>query len=243
MTQPPMKSPTQGRITGSKPRRRGSNAPVGSPSMTQSSDASNKVPAKIKNRRQSSRTKQQESNEKLRKGSEEMKPHQSKTEKGSYPSFSSSDDEPEPTPRTSNLMTEQDLAVTVNDLDKLFDSDEEEDESGQGKSVKIDFGSHVNPFDSIANINSHHTITNAGVVAQQDLARMFPTPPSLEPVSHSPPCSVGTDYISPGSVKTTGHISLLSPETAQNYLMSYTGMDTDQEKQLSQVVGTSSFFK
>ncbi|XP_044173755.1 mediator of RNA polymerase II transcription subunit 13-like isoform X2 [Acropora millepora] len=235
MTQPPIKSPTQGRITGSKPRRRGSNAPVESPSMTQSSDASNKLPAKIKNRRQSSRKKQQESNERLNKGSEEMKPHQSKTEKGSYPSFSSSDDEPEPTPRTSNLMTEQDLAVTVNDLDKLFDSDEEEDESGQGKSVKIDFGSHVNPFDSITSINSHHTITNAGVVAQQDLARMFPTPPSLEPVSHSPPCSVGTDYISPGSVKTTVHSSLLSPETAQNYLMSYTGMDTDQEKQLSPV--------
>lgn len=237
MTQPPMKSPTQGRITASKPRRRSSNAPVESPSMAQSSDASNKQPAKVKNRRQSSRKKQQESSERLNKGSEEMKPHHSKTEKGSYPSFSSSDDEPEPTPRTSNLMTEQDLAVTVNDLDKLFDSDEEEDELGQAKSMKIDFVPHVNPFDSITNINSHHSITNAGVVAQQDLARMFPTPPSLEPVSHSPPCSVGTDYISPGSVKTVVHSVLLSPETAHN-LMSYTGMDTDQERQLSPVVGT-----
>ena len=234
MIQPPIKSPTQGRIPASKPRRRSSNTTGDSPSVPQPADAS-KPPARVKNRRQSSRKKQQEEKERLAKGVEEVKSRPQKNEKGMYPSFSSSDDEHEPTPRSSNLMTEQDLAVTLNDLDKLFDSDEEEDELGQPKSMKMEFASHqINPFDSITNINTHHTITNAGVVAQQDLARMFPTPPSLETVSHSPPCSVGTDYISPGSVKTTVHSAMLSPES--HHLMSYTGMDTEQEKQHSPVV-------
>lgn len=234
MIQPPIKSPTQGRAPSNKPRRRSSSAAVDSPSVPQSVDG-NKPPSRVKNRRQSSRKKQQQDEkERLTKGVEEVKPCPQKSEKGLCPSFSSDDDEHEPTPRSSNLMTEQDLAVTLNDLDKLFESDGEDDES---KSMKIDFVSHqVNPFDCITNINTHHTITNTGVVAQQDLARMFPTPPSLETVSHSPPCSVGTDYISPGSVKTTVHTAMLSPES--HHLMSFTGMDTEQDKQHSPVVCT-----
>ena len=242
--QPPIESPTQGRVTNSKLHRRGSNATVESPSHVQTQDPGSKQPARVKNRRPSSRKKQQEANGTLRtlsKGSGEIKSQHCKTDKGLYPSFSSSDDEHEPTPWSSNLMTEQDLAVTVNDLDKLFDSDEEEDELGQGKSMKMDFVSHVNTFDSITNINTHHTITNPGVVAQQDLARMFPTPPSLEPVSHSPPCSVGTDYISPGSVKTAVHNALLSPES--HNLMSYSAMDIEQDKQLSPVVSAFLLFQ
>lgn len=232
--QPSIKSPIPGRVAANKPRRRSSNAAVDSPSVPQSADTT-KPPSRVKNRRQSSRKKQQEEKEKLSKEVEEIKPLQIKKEQRVYPSFSSSDDEHEPTPRSSNLMTEQDLAVTLNDLDKLFDSDEEEDELGQAKSMKIDFVSHqVNPFDSITNINTHHTITNAGVVAQQDLARMFPTPPSLETVTQSPPCSVGNDYISPGSVKTTAHSAMLSPES--HHIMSFTGMETDQDKQHSPVV-------
>lgn len=231
--QPPLKSPTQGRVPSNKPRRRSSNATVDSPSVPQPAEI-NKTPSRVKNRRQSSRKKQQEEKERLAKGVEETKPRPQKSEKGTYPSFSSSEDEQEP-PRSSNLMTEKGLAVTLKDLDKLFDSDEEEDELGQPKSMKIDFVSHqVNQFDSITNINTHHSITNAGVVAQQDLARMFPTPPSLETVSHSPPCSVGTDYISPGSVKTMVQSAMLSPES--HHFMTFTGMDTDQDKQHSPVV-------
>ena len=234
MIQPTIKSPTQGRPPSNKPRRRSSNAAADSPSVPPPAEVS-KPPSRVKNRRPSSRKKQQDEKEKLAKGVEEVKPHLQKTEKGFYPSFSSSDDEHEPAPRSSNLMTEQDLAVTLNDLDKLFDSDEEEDELGQPKSMKMEFACHhINTFDSITNINTHHTIMNSGVVAQQDLARMFPTPPSLETVSHSPPCPVGNDYISPGSVKTTVHSAMLSPES--QHLMSFTGLDVEQDKQHSPVV-------
>ena len=238
--QPPIKSPTQGRPPSNKPRRRSSSAAADSPSVPQLADVS-KPPSRVKNRRQSSRKKQQEEKEKQTKEVEEVKPRPQKNDKGLYPSFSSSDDEHEPTPRSSNLMTEQDLAVTLNDLDKLFDSDEEDGESGQSNSMKMDFVSHpVHSFDSITNINTHHTIMNTGVVAQQDLARMFPTPPSLETVSHSPPCSVGNDYISPGSVKPMVHSAILSPES--HHLMSFTGMDVEQDKQHSPVVCILDFF-
>lgn len=230
MIQPPIKSPTQVSAPPNKSRRRSSATANDSPSVPVPADLG-KPPSRVKNRRQSSRKKQQEEKERISKGVEEIKPHP-KIEKGTFPSFSSSDDEHDPIPRSLNLMTEQDLAVTNNDLDKLFDTDEEDDELGQSKSTKLDFVSHqVAPFDSSTNINAYHSMMNSGVVAQQDLARMFPTPPSLETVSHSPPCSVGTDYISPGSVVTVVPSAMLSPD-----LMHFTGVDVEQEKQHSPTV-------
>ena len=234
MIQPPMKSPTQVKPPSNKPRRRSSATASDSPSVPLQGEL-NKAPSRVKNRRQSSRKKQQEEKEHLSKEIEEIKPRPIKNEKGTFPSFSSSDEEHEPTPRLSNLMTEQDLAVTLNDLDQLFDTDEEDDELGQSKSMKIDFVSHqVAPFDPITNINTPHTIMNTVGVTQQDLARMFPTPPSLETVSHSPPCSVGNDYISPGSVKTIMHNAVLSPES--HHLMHFTGVDAERDKQHSPMV-------
>lgn len=234
MIQPPIKSPTQVSVPSNKSRRRSSATANDSPSVPVPADLG-KPPSRVKNRRQSSRKKQQEEKERLAKGVEEVKPRPQKNEKGTFPSFSSSDDEHDPIPRSSNLMTEQDLAVTLNDLDQLFDTDEEEDELGQTKSMKMDFVSHqVTPFDPITNINTHHSMMNTGVVAQQDLQRMFPTPPSLETVSHSPPCSVGNDYISPGSVKTMVHSAMLSPDS--HHLMHFTGVDVEQDKQHSPTV-------
>ena len=235
MIQPLIKSPTQVKVPSNKPPRRRSSATASdSPSMPVPADLG-KPPSRVKNRRTSSRKKTQDEKERLSKGVEEIKPSPQKSEKGTFPSFSSSDDEHDPIPRSSNLMTEQDLAVTLNDLDQLFDTDEEDDELGQSKSLKMDFVSHqAPPFDPITNINPHHSMINTGVVAQHDLQRMFPTPPSLEPVSHSPPCSVGNDYISPGSVKTIVHSAMLSPES--HHLMHFAGVDVEQDKQHSPTV-------
>lgn len=231
MIQPPMKSPTQVKPPSNKPRRRSSATGGDSPSVPLPGELS-KPPSRVKNRRQSSRKKQQEEKERLSKEMEEIKPCPVVNEKGTFPSFSSSDDEHEPIARLpTNLMTEQDLAVTVNDLDQLFDTDEEDDELGQSKAMKIDFVSNqVAPFDPIMNINTPHTIMSTVGVTNQDLARMFPTPPSQETVTHSPPCSVGNDYISPGSVKTIMHNTVLSPES---HLMHLAGVDAEREKQHS----------
>ena len=234
MIQPPMKSPTQVKPPSNKPRRRSSATGGDSPSVPLPGELS-KPPSRVKNRRQSSRKKQQEEKERLSKEMEEIKPCPVVNEKGTFPSFSSSDDEHEPIARLpTNLMTEQDLAVTVNDLDQLFDTDEEDDELGQSKAMKIDFVSNqVAPFDPIMNINTPHTIMSTVGVTNQDLARMFPTPPSQETVTHSPPCSVGNDYISPGSVKTIMHNTVLSPES---HLMHLAGVDAEREKQHSPMV-------
>ena len=244
--QPLMKSPTQGRVMSSKPRRRSSSNSVASPSVPSPLSADPAKPARVKNRRQSARRQQQGGKEKQSK--EECKVRQEQFGKGMFCNMSSSDEEivskilpSPPTPRPSNLMTEQDLAVTVNDLDQLFDTDEEEDVLGQTKLLKSDFTlSQQYTFDPFTSLNSHHPIANTGVVAQQDLARMFPTPPSQEASAEhasggSDYVSPGNDYVSPGSVKTVVHSAMMSPES--QHVMSLSGTEMEHEKQYNPRVG------
>jgi hypothetical protein len=171
-------------------------------------------PSRPRQRRQSIR-KQQQQEEKERQLKEEEE-EQTRTSLSSFdPSMQKILPSP-PTPRQisiSNLMTDKDLMVTANDLDQLFD-DEDDDTFSSAINSDGNCGNHIGHgpnSKAMDTYNPSQTTVNTGVVASQDLARMYPTPPSLEPVAHSPPCS-GSDYISPGSVKTICGMAT-SPET------------------------------
>ena len=222
----PLKSPPQGKV---KPRRRSStnvsNSPLPSPASSEQPK-----PGGTKQRRQSVRKQQQEEKEKEREKLSKEREQQEKSgsqvgfDSGLLPKILPSP----PTPRTSvsSLLTAKDLKVTANDLDQLFEEEDDEDGGNEMQTSRgLTQGSHI-VGDSHLNLGNSTMITT-GVIAPTDLARMFPTPPSLEPPSHSPPTSVGSEYVSPGSVKMVPS-SITSPET--HPLLPHCGFDGDHRE-------------
>lgn len=213
-----LKSPTQARV--SRQRRRSSNSSVASPSIPSPAPIEPQKPSRPRQRRQSIRKQQQEEKERqLREQEEEnLKSSLFNLNDASLQKFLPSPPTPRQNIPISKMRTDKDLMVTANDLDQLFDDDDDDDDDAFKKTPNNDtsFGFHLGPGSSSKPTDmfgSSQTMVNTGVVPSQDLARMFPTPPSLEPVAHSPPCSTGSDYISPGSVKTMVCGMATSPET------------------------------
>lgn len=236
ITVPPIKSPTQGR--GSRQRRRSSTSSAASPSVPSPVTIEQPKPSRPRQRRQSIRKQQQQQEEK-----EKQLKEQEEEQMRSFSSFDTSMQKILPSPPTprqiplSNLMTDKDLMVTANDLDQLFDLDEDDDNfNGTIVSGCNNHIGHGTSNKSMDTYNPSQTTVTTGVVASQDLARMYPTPPSLEPAAHSPPCS-GSDYISPGSVKTMTCSMATSPET--HVIGLAVGVDAEHKHLFSPKVCTS----
>ena len=227
---PPIKSPTQK----SRPRRRSSAASTASPSVPSPAPIEHPKPSSVRQRRQSLRKQQQVEIKKEKQQEERLRQRGSQSssfDQGDMPVLPGSP--PTPTARLPSLMTTKGLMVTASDLDQLFDTDEEEGAEDHQAAPGTNHSSHNNlMIDGLSNTHLHQSMPSTGIVASTDLARMFPTPPSLEPISHSPP-SVGTDYVSPGSVKTLLHGT--SPEA--HHMMQHFTAEGEHEKLLSPKVG------
>lgn len=96
-----------------------------------------------------------------------------------------------PTVKSSSLMTTKDLVPISDDLDHLFD-DEEEENAGF-KKISMPIPERLNGPPSIDDTASKLSVSNLpSVTSQQDLARMFPTPPSpTSPSDLSPVMDIG----------------------------------------------------
>ena len=220
LIQPPLKSPTQK----GRPRRRSSVTNAAS-----SPAAAEPKPATVKSRRQSLRKQQYEES-----GSKKDK--QQARQRGSRAPSSDQVEAPAlpgspPTPSAlPSLMTAKGLMVTASDLDRLFDTDEEEDDDdvkggrsflGNGLGAQNNGG-----MSDVLISNTQQSVVSTGTVASTDLARMFPTPPSLEPAAHSPPY-LSSEYVNPESVKALLHHGT-SPEA--HPLLPLSGSDAELEK-------------
>lgn len=202
-----LKSPPQGKA---KARRQSStnmsNSPLPSPASSEQTK-----PGRTKQRRQSVRKQQQEEKEREKHLKEREQQEKAGLQAGLDPGLFPKILPSPPTPRTSvsSFLTAKDLKLTANDLDKLFESDEEDGvvdiQTSRPKDPHIINDSHSNMY------NSTSVPMGTGLIAQNDLQRMFPTPPS-PPALHSPPTSIGSEYVSPGSVKMVPS-SMTSPET------------------------------
>ncbi|XP_032239146.2 mediator of RNA polymerase II transcription subunit 13 isoform X2 [Nematostella vectensis] len=244
---PLLKSPPP--IVTPKQRHHSSTSNATSPIVPSPASSDHPKPGRPRNRRQSSRKQQEEKERLLREQEEERL----RLEQQRVTSFESSMHKVLPSPPTPrnimpiNLVTEKDLAVTEYDLDHIFDLDDEDDGgggmglgmggSGGGggggvASSQSSFNKTADPYSTSAT-----NMMNTGVVSSHDLVRMFPTPPSLEPMTHSPPCSAGSEYISPGSVKTVTAMST-SPDAVPLGLIMTSEGDYDRmfnAKELSPV--------
>lgn len=215
-----LKSPPQGKA---KARRQSntnmSNSPLPSPASTETK------PGRTKQRRQSVRKQQEEKEKHLKEREQQEKSGlQAGLDPGLFPKILPSP----PTPRSSvsSLLTAKDLKLTANDLDKLFESDDEEFVGDIQTSQGTNQGSHI-ASDTHSNMcNSTSLAMSTSLIAQTDLARMFPTPPS-PPACHSPPPSIGSEYVSPGSVKMVPS-SMTSPEA--HPLFHHSGFEAEHKE-------------
>ncbi|XP_002735637.1 mediator of RNA polymerase II transcription subunit 13-like [Saccoglossus kowalevskii] len=111
---------------------------------------------------------------------------------------------------SASLMRETDLAVTANDLDQLFESSDDDECGGAFDSLSQKI-SMITADDSVMKPSSTHnkgsslnSTNNGYLMTSSELARMFPTPPSLE-------CNPGSaEYINPDSAPGSSLLDLPS---------------------------------